>query len=377
MIVDDALITAARTLLQARFPDREGRATAMYGASGRLYVGVAIPSSTPETGLGPETGPICEAYLRNDTITASVTVGWKGPGTAIWFLSPSGEALDRLVQAAHRDAQIVVHDFFDKANIVVKPLRELVPYHVTEAAIDQVYHLGMKAIAPGLVALSRDRGVPAARRQFPDYLGAALREPTLVGAWSKRSFNGDAAAFVLPIHLESAALRQIWFAIEMATLAFLSEFVDAETATLEALGANESDRFHIKQGGEALRHVMGNVLVLVEKRSEIANELPFRPYFSHKLKVGVPMHLAIALPPPIALDDPHREVTLVRHVIGALSERGAGGVLGYIRQRQLFGVDVFRGHGPGQCPFALMASQMILETGPVLERALTDGVLAQ
>lgn len=376
MIVDDELITTARRLLEARFPDREGRAAAMYGASGRMYTGVSVPGSTPETGLAPETGPLCEAYKRADLIMASVTVGWKGPGTPIWYLSPGGASLDRLVQCAHRDAQIVVHDFFDKANIVVKPLRELVPYHVTEAAIDQVHHLGMKAIGAELVALSRVRGVPAARERFPSYFAAGLRDATLARAWAKRSYNGDAAAFVLPIHLESIALRQLWFAFEAATLLFIDDFVNGERGALEGLGANDSDIFHVKQGGEALRHVFGNLLVLVETRSEIPNELPFRPYHSHKLKVGVPMHQAIALPPPIAPDDPDRQEALVRQVSAILCERGAGGMAAYLRQRQLFGVDVFRGHGPGQCPFALMATQVLVEAAAVLEVALADGVIA-
>ena len=375
MIVDQDLVDAAKDLLAARFPDQPGQATAMYSLTGRMYLGASMSTASESSVIEPETGPIAEANRDSELIGASVTVGWHGPDTPVRYLTPSGITLDRLTQAAWRDAQIVVHDFFEPERVRVKLLRDLVPHHCTDQLIEGRFVAGMRSIRAELIGHVRERGLPAVRDGFGPMLRQALRDP-VVRRWARtRSFAPDPADFVLPVHLSSVSLRHIHHAFFMATSILIDTIVTEIAPRLHELGANDPDVMHVTQGGEAFRYAFGNLLVFIGTGGPIRNELPFRPYHSEKLDKGLPLHEFLALSLDDSADGRGHNLWSVREVVRLLDPRSGetNNYLAYLRQRHLYTVDVFRGRGPGHCPFATFADEVLIETSKAIGSAVAAG----
>jgi hypothetical protein len=371
MIVDSYLIDAATRLLHERFPDRAGKACAAYGPSGRIFVGVAIERAG-DGPIEPEFGAIGEAAAGRQIITALATVAWEGPGTPISIRAPAREVIGQLLNAARRHAQIAVEGA-PGAAVFVRCLWELIPHGPNTALVTGRYGGGMKAIGPQLSALARDPGVPRARAELQPRLLAALRNEAIRRNAAAPGFGGS--SLMTPADLQSVTLRHIWLALEVAVEELADDLVDSVRPRLAELGCADADVVHVRQGIEALRNVLSVLIVLAGTRREVVKESPFNPYDAFRLQRGEPIHLAIAFEEPPPGDTASRNASLVRQLIAVLANRGQGGFASYLRQRELFKVDLFNGNGTGHCPFSALSTEIVFETAPALQRALDEGVL--
>lgn len=96
MELDDRLVTAARELLEARFPGAEGITSAMYTEDGTILTSVFFE---PEWGSGmlcAEVGAMCEAEKLGKRVTASVCVSRLSGDHPILVLTPCGICQERL-----------------------------------------------------------------------------------------------------------------------------------------------------------------------------------------------------------------------------------------------------------------------------------------
>jgi hypothetical protein len=178
-----------------------------------------------------------------------------------------------------------------------------------------------------------------------------------------------------PADLQSVTLRHIWLALEVTVEELADDLVDSVRPRLAELGCADADVVHVRQGIEALRNVLSVLIVLAGTRREVVKESPFNPYDAFRLQRGEPIHLAIAFEEPPPGDTASRNASLVRQLIAVLANRGQGGFASYLRQRELFKVDLFNGNGTGHCPFSALSTEIVFETAPALQRALDEGVL--
>jgi hypothetical protein len=264
--------------------------------------------------------------------------------------------------------------------IIVRPLWELVldldPAERANTALGEGrFGGGMKAIGPELVALARDYGVPLVRSDFPGALEATLQNEQVRANAAAPVPRGS--KYLAPLQLESVSLRHLWLGFETTAETFVYGFIDSHRDQLAALGCNEADVVHIKQGFEALRNIFSAVIVLTGTRRPLANECPFHPYNTRFLKNGVPIDQYLRFSPPgeaLMEDDAiKRNTMLVRQLISVLVRFGEGGFASYLRQRELFKVDLFNGGGPGHCPFSQMATQTAHAAAVGFKRALSKG----
>ncbi len=96
MIIDDKLVEAAQTLLEERFGQGLGAATAIYTLEGNCFTSVSLACVSPASSVQPETGAICEAFRNGERISALVTVERRLEGGPVLFATPSGTTIDRL-----------------------------------------------------------------------------------------------------------------------------------------------------------------------------------------------------------------------------------------------------------------------------------------
>jgi hypothetical protein len=119
--------------------------------------------------------------------------------------------------------------------------------------------------------------------------------------------------------------------------------------------------------------------VFVGTRQPVLNECPFYPYDSFRLSEGVPLHAYLRFSGPDECSQAAGVAgcneTLVRQLITVLASRDEGGFARYLRQRNLFSVDLFEGGGPGHCPFASMSTEIIHVSAVAFMEALARGLL--
>ena len=366
MILDDALLDTARSLLLERFPHGPGMACAAYSLDGRVYTGVAHDAGARDA--EPERAPIEDAARNGELLVALVTLTWDGPGSAVRVRAPLGGTLDRLQTQAQRHAQIAVDG--EGGSVTVRALWELVAKNPNAALVAGNFGSGMKAIGPDLVSLAKDPGIPRTRAEFPSHLLAALsREEIRANA---RRPGHPTSSFVTPMHVESVSLRQVWLAFEWASEKFVFGLVDSWRPRLAELGCNAQDVVHIKQGWEALRNSFGALVIWVGTRRPVEKESPFNPYDASTLTAGVPIHEFLPLPEPPAAPQEARNAALVRSLVDVLGRKD-GGFASYLKQRNLFRIDLFDGGGTGGCPFATMSTELFSEAAKTLDAALAEG----
>lgn len=328
----------------------------------------------------PEMGPISESEKRGELIAALVTLTWEGPGSPVVVRTPAPVILEHLQSQARRHAQIAVGGVIVET-VAVRPLWELIlelsPQHYPNTALmNGSFGGGMKTIAHDLAEFAKDVGVRRTRAEFSDALVEGLKHEEIRENAAAPALPGS--KFLTPTHLESVSLRHIWLAFELVSEEFTSDVIDWLRGKLTDLGCNEADVIHIKQGLEALRNIFAVLLVLTSTRRKVLNECPFYPYDSFRLQRGVPIHRYIQFEPledTPAEDIAARNDALVRQLIRVLAQRKEGGFTSYLRQRELFSVDLFSGGGAGHCPFSIMSNEVVYATAIGLERALDERIV--
>ena len=135
MKLDQALVDAAIDLLEQRFPNAEGIASAMYTEDGDMLTSVMFEPDWGGGGLCAETGAICEAAKLNKRITASVCVSRLSGDSPIMILTPCGICQERLFHWGY-GVEVATPDPDDARKWVVKTLGEVQPYHWVKAFVD-------------------------------------------------------------------------------------------------------------------------------------------------------------------------------------------------------------------------------------------------
>lgn len=369
MIVDDELVSAARDLLERRFGDRAGAATAVYTLEGNRYTSVALDVTSASSCVAPEVGAMCEAFKHGERISALVTVQRKVDGGPVLFATPAGPTIDQLSLTAAREAEIAIHNLAREDDFFIRPLRSLVTTHVSQMNMEGNYDAGLGPLTKELRELARVQAMPTARTQWRPCLRSGLEHDMVKKIAATRGKQRDPSEFFHPNTLESRRLRHIWNGFEAASHAFFRAVLDQHEDALRALDCNDSDLLHIRQGAESVRAVFSNLLVWVGRRRPIENEMPFLPYYSWRLRHGLPMHEYFGPESAAAAqDDP------VAELVRLLTTPGEGGVAGYLRQRRLFFLEVFD-EGTRRCPFDSVTLEIYRETGPELLAAVDDGIL--
>lgn len=372
MYVDRELIDAAEQALRAGFPCSGGSACATYSSGGRLL------TASHESSADLEAISVCRT--RGELITAMITLAWDGAGSTASVRPPAAAALAGLESQARRHAQIAVGG--TPSSVVVRPLWELVLERGTDpwsnpARTEGRFGGGMKSIAAELFELAKIRGVARVRDDFSRLLLAALQHERIRANAAAPAPRGS--QFVAPTQLDSVALRHLWLAFETAAESLVYGLVDVLRPELSAAGCNEADVVHIKQGFEALRNTFSALFVFVGTRQPVLNECPFYPYDSFRLREGVPLHayLRLSAPGDPALSAGVAECNerLVQQLISVLASREEGGFARYLRQRNLFSVDLFDGGGPGHCPFAVMSIEIVHASAMAFTDALARRLL--
>ena len=96
MRLDDHLVSAARELLETRFPGAEGISAAMYTEDGTVLTSVFFEPEWGGGGLCAETGAMCEAEKLGKNVTASVCLSRLSGDQPIVVLTPCGICQERL-----------------------------------------------------------------------------------------------------------------------------------------------------------------------------------------------------------------------------------------------------------------------------------------
>lgn len=132
MHLDQALVTAAIELLQARFPGREGIAAAMYTEDRQILTSVYFEPKWGSAMLCAEAGAVCEAEKLGKRIIASVCVSRLGKDAPIRVLTPCGICQERLFHWG-QNVEVAVPDAGDATTWSVRTLREVQPYYWANA----------------------------------------------------------------------------------------------------------------------------------------------------------------------------------------------------------------------------------------------------
>jgi hypothetical protein len=365
MDVDSELLDAAESALRTH-PNHLAYVCAAYSNRGRLFLEAGLSS------LEEAVTSRCRA--TGELIAALASVTWHGDGCRIAIRAPASQTIQCISTQARRHARIAVSGWLPD-QIVVRALweilRELSPEALINVAREQGrFGQGMKSIAAELSSLASGPGVAYVDQHLCAAMLRALQHPKTRSMAASRAHWGS--QFLSPLQLESISLRHLWLALEMATEEVVLDFVDSMRRELSAIGCTDADIIHIKQGFEALRNTLSALFVAVGTGRPVYNECPFYPYHSLCLRSGIPLHEYVERREPRDASDlspSERNRRLVSSLSNVLAEPGEGGFIKYLRQRRLFTVDLFDGHGPGHCPFAPMSVRLIQAAAAAFQHA--------
>ena len=133
--IEQQLYDVVKQLIEQRYPNDWGGAAAIRVEDGTIYTSVAPGVINASTELCMETGAILEAHKFQKKVTHSICLARENEHSELKVLSPCGVCQERLfywgpeVQCAITNA---------KQDIICKPLKELQPYHWTEAYHDEM-----------------------------------------------------------------------------------------------------------------------------------------------------------------------------------------------------------------------------------------------
>jgi cytidine deaminase len=132
MRLDDHLVSAARELLETRFPGAEGIAAAMYTEDGTVLTSVFFEPEWGGGGLCAETGAMCEAEKLGKQVTASVCLSRLSGDQPIVVLTPCGICQERLFHWGE-SVEVAVPAPGDPAAWEARTLAEVQPYYWVNA----------------------------------------------------------------------------------------------------------------------------------------------------------------------------------------------------------------------------------------------------
>ncbi|GHO42359.1 cytidine deaminase [Ktedonospora formicarum] len=137
MKLDQRLIDAAIHLMNTRFPqDEDAGAAAMYTETGEILTSVSPDIPNGAAALCHETGAICEAYKREQKVTASVCVYRAANSSDVLILAPCGICQERLYMWGP-SVEVAVADPQDARKWIAKRLDEVQPHYWARVFAEQ------------------------------------------------------------------------------------------------------------------------------------------------------------------------------------------------------------------------------------------------
>ena len=132
MKLDQALVDAAIRQLEARFPNAEGIAAALYTEQGDVLTSVFFEPEWGGGGLCAETGAILEAHRRNQRVVAIVCMSRLSGDSPIVVLTPCGICQERLFHWGP-DVEVGVPHPDDPTRWMTRTLKDVQPYYWVKA----------------------------------------------------------------------------------------------------------------------------------------------------------------------------------------------------------------------------------------------------
>lgn len=120
------LYEAAVALVEQRYPRGWGGAAAARLSSGTIVTSIAPDTKNDALSLCMEVGAYLEAHKRDESVTHSLCLCREDEHSAYVILSPCGICQERLV---HWGGDVRVAVSTGSNDLVMKSLRELMPYH--------------------------------------------------------------------------------------------------------------------------------------------------------------------------------------------------------------------------------------------------------
>ncbi len=128
--IEEKMYQMAVKLIQKRYPAGWGGAAVIRTAQGSYFTSVAIETANASAVLCIEVGAMCEAHKFNERVTHCLCVVREDGNSPFRVLSPCGICQERLRYWGDA-VQVGVTTGDDTLTFV--PLRELTPYHWTNA----------------------------------------------------------------------------------------------------------------------------------------------------------------------------------------------------------------------------------------------------
>ncbi|MCM3712408.1 cytidine deaminase [Sporosarcina luteola] len=136
MNIEQKLYQEAKDLIEKRYPTGWGGAAALYTDNGEILTSVAPEVVNASTELCIETGAILEAHKFNAKITHSICVVRDDENKEFKVLTPCGVCQERLIYWG-RDVKVAVSTSNNGKQLLFKTLKEVQPYHWTQAYKDE------------------------------------------------------------------------------------------------------------------------------------------------------------------------------------------------------------------------------------------------
>lgn len=132
--IEQQLYDAVKNLIEQRYPHNWGGAAAIRVEDGSIYTSVAPDVINASTELCMETGAILEAHKFHKKVTHSICLARENEHSELKVLSPCGVCQERLF---YWGPEVLCAITNSKQDIIFKPLKELQPYHWSEAYHDE------------------------------------------------------------------------------------------------------------------------------------------------------------------------------------------------------------------------------------------------
>jgi cytidine deaminase len=132
--IEQQLYDAVKRLIDQRYPHGWGGAAAIRVEDGSIYTSVAPDVINASTELCMETGAILEAHKFQKKVTHSICLARENEHSELKVLSPCGVCQERLF---YWGPEVLCAITNSKQDIIFKPLKELQPYHWSEAYYDE------------------------------------------------------------------------------------------------------------------------------------------------------------------------------------------------------------------------------------------------
>lgn len=134
-MINEELFNAVKELIKKRYPKGWGGAAGVRVEDGTIYTSIAPDVINASTELCMETGAILEAHKNSQNVTHTLCLVRDDENSTFKVLSPCGICQERLF---YWGPQVNCAINIKKNDVIFRQLREMQPYHWTDAYLDEM-----------------------------------------------------------------------------------------------------------------------------------------------------------------------------------------------------------------------------------------------